>query len=255
MAPRVKSRAPAQLRPVIDAEMPSTAMIMAAGFGTRMRPVTEKTPKPLVEVLGRPMIDHILAKMQRAGIERVVVNLHYKADKLRRHLEKSLPQGMEIAFSEEPEILDTGGGVVNALPLLGDDPFFVVNGDMFWRDGTASVFSMLAARWDETAMDALLLMVPTVAAVGYYGLGDFTMRPDGRLMRRRETHVAPFLYGGIQLVHPRFFEGAPEGKFSTNLLWDRAQEADRLYGIRHEGEWMQIDTPDAIDLANETFGQ
>jgi MurNAc alpha-1-phosphate uridylyltransferase len=255
MAPRVKSRAPASLQPVLDAKMPETAMIMAAGLGTRMRPITDKMPKPMVEVMGKPMIDHILAKMQRIGIRKVVVNLHHKSDMLRKHLKKSCPKGMEIAFSEEPEILETGGGVVNALPLLGDKPFFVLNGDMFWRDGINSVFSMLAARWDEKAMDALLLMVPTVTAIGYYGMGDYTMLPDGQLRRRKEAHVAPYLYGGIQLVHPRFFKDAPEGKFSTNLLWDRAQEAERLYGVHHEGDWMQIDTPDSIDLANELFGQ
>jgi MurNAc alpha-1-phosphate uridylyltransferase len=255
MAPRVKNLAPARLRPVLDAEMPETAMIMAAGFGTRMRPITDTCPKPLVEVLGRPMIDHTLGKLARAGIKRVVLNLHYKGAMLRQHLETSRPEGMEIMFSQEDDILDTGGGVVKALPLLGDAPFFVLNGDMIWRDGTMSVFSMLADRWDDGRMDALLLMVPTVSAVGYYGMGDFTMLSDVELKRRSQAHVAPFLFGGIQLVHPRFFREAPAGNFSTNLLWDRAGEAGRLYGVRHESDWMQIDTPDAIPLANEAFGQ
>jgi len=255
MTPRVKKLTPARLRPRIDARMPETAMVLTAGFGTRMRPITDSRPKPLVEVLGRPMIDHTLGKLARAGIRRVVLNLHYKGAMLRRHLEQSPPEGMEVLFSQEDEILDTGGGVVKALPLLGAAPFFVLNGDMLWHDGTMNVFSMLADRWDDGRMDALLLMVPTVSAIGYYGMGDFTMLPDGRLQRRRQAHVAPFLYGGIQLVHPRFFRDPPAARFSTNLLWDRAGEEGRLYGIRHESDWMQIDTPDAIPLANEIFRQ
>lgn len=254
MAPKAQ-RSTAKTSPRPQTAMPEVAMIMGAGFGTRMRPLTNDRPKPMVEVQGRPMIDHAIAKLKDAGIKKLVVNLHYKGDMLRKHLNKTLPKGMEIAFSEEPEILDTGGGVTKALPLLGDAPFFVVNGDMFWRDGTRSTLTELADRWDDQAMDGLLLMVPTVNVLGYFGLGDFTMTPDGKLVRRQETRVAPYLYGGIQLVHPRLFAKPPKGPFSTNLMWDRALEAARLYGLRHEGEWLHIDTPQSLDLANRLLSE
>ena len=253
--PTKAKRRPAQTEAPPTPAIPEVAMIMGAGLGTRMRPLTDDRPKPMVELLGRPMIDYSIEKMHAAGIRRLVVNLHYKGDVLREHLSGSLPKGMSIEFSDEPEILDTGGGVTKALPLLGDSPFFVVNGDLFWGDGARSTFAELAARWDDKAMDGLLLMVPTVIAAGYSGRGDFTMTPEGRLTRRQECRVAPFLYGGIQLVHPRLFKDAPKGAFSTNLMWDRAIEAGRLYGLRHEGDWMHIDTPDSLALASRLLSE
>lgn len=233
-----------------DRAMPKVAMIMAAGLGKRMRHLTEDRPKPMVELAGRPMIDHSVMKLHAAGITRLVVNLFYKGDILRQHLEETCPEGMEILFSQEDELLDTGGGVTNALPLLGDAPFFILNGDMFWQDGTASIFSRMAGRWDDKSMDALLLMVPTVSAIGYDGIGDFTMDASGLLTRRAEQFVSPFLYGGMQLVHPRLFKGGPKSRFSTNIVWDKAIEGDRLYGIHHDGSWMHIGTPETVDIAN-----
>jgi len=255
MSTKVKSRPAARLKPVITAPMPQAAMILCAGLGTRMRPLTDDRPKPMVELNGRPMIDHAVRKLAESGIERLVVNLHYKGEVLKRHLEASCPKGIALAFSEEKDLLDTGGGIKKALPLLGASPFFVINGDVYWRDGTASTFARLAERWDAETMDALLLMVPAVSGFGYEGLGDFLMDPVGRLARRPESRVAPFLFGGLQLIHPRLFENAPEGPFSINRLWNRAIEQDRLYGLRHEGEWMHVGTPETLAGANARMAE
>lgn len=244
---QVKTRPSDRIRPTLDAPVPETAMILAAGLGKRMRPLTDDRPKPMVEWDGRPLIDHIVEKLDAAGVKRLVVNLHYKGDVLKDHLSRSLPAGMSAEFSEESHLLDTGGGVKNALPLLGDDPFFVINGDALWRDGTASTLARLAQQWRDAVMDALLLMVPTVYAFGYDGLGDFTMAPGGQLSRRLEGHVSPFVFGGVQIVHPRLFAEAPDGPFSMNLLWDRAMEAERLYGARHEGLWTHVSTPETLE--------
>lgn len=220
------------------------AMVLAAGRGERMRPLTDERPKPMIAVKGAPMIDQVLDRLAEAGVERAVVNLHYRGDQLRRHLAgRTRPA---LAFSEEESLLDTGGGVARALRQLGDEAFFVANGDVVWLDGPRPALTRLAEAWDPEAMDALLLLQPGSGAFGYDGLGDFRMEPDGRLVRRVERKLAPFVYAGLQVLHPRLFEGAPEGAFSLNLLWDRALAAGRLFGLRHEGAWYHVGTPQAL---------
>lgn len=221
--------------------IPQTAMVMAAGFGTRLRPFTETTPKALVPVLGVPMLDVVLNRLQAVGVKRVVINLHHLGEKIRTHLKDR--KDLEILYSEESEILETGGGIVQALPLLGDEPFFTVNAKIIWLNGKIDALVRLALNWDPARMDALLLLQPTVTAVGYNGKGDFVMDQEGRLRRRNEWQVAPFLYAGVQICHPRLFRDAPKGAFSTNVVWDRAIDEDRLYGIRHDGEWYHVSTP------------
>ncbi len=221
-------------------KMPKRAMVMAAGFGKRLRPLTDKVPKPLTKVLGVPLIDVALNRLAAAGVERAVVNLHHLGDQIRKHLkDRNEP---EIVFSEEKELLETGGGIVKALPLLGDEPFFTVNAKVIWLNGKVDCLQRLAEHFDPDKMDALLLLHSTARAVGYDGRGDFLMDPFGRLTRRPERQVAPFLYAGIQLCHPRLFRDTPKGAFSTNLVWDRAIEEGRLYGIRHDGEWYHVST-------------
>lgn len=225
-------------------QVPKTAMVLAAGYGTRLRPLTDKVPKALTPVLGTPLIDVALTRLAAAGVERAVVNLHHLGDQIRHHLRDW--QTPEIIFSEEREILETGGGIVKALPLLGDQPFFTVNAKIIWLNGKVDCLVRLAQSFDPEKMDALLLLQPTSTAVGYNGTGDFLMAPDGTLSRKPERVVAPFLYAGIQLCHPRLFRDTPKGAFSTNLVWDRALEEGRLYGIRHDGEWYHVSTPEHL---------
>ncbi|MGF1592370.1 MAG: nucleotidyltransferase family protein [Kiloniellaceae bacterium] len=220
---------------------PTTAMVLAAGLGQRMRPITDKLPKPLVQLHGEAMLDTILDRLQVHGVSKVVINLHYLGEMIEAHLkDRKQP---EIAFSPESDLLETGGGVRKALPLLGDAPFFVLNGDVCWLDGLTPALARLAAAWDEAEMDALLLLHPTCSAFGYEGIGDYLMDPVGRLRRRQERQIAPFIYAGIQILHPRLFEASPEGSFSLNRLYDKAQEAGRLWGLRHDGEWFHVGTP------------
>lgn len=220
----------------------SRAMIMAAGMGNRMRPLTDKMPKPLVPFLGKPLIDHALDKLAAAGVSDVVVNLHYKAEMLEAHLKgRTRPR---IQFSDERDkLLDTGGGLKKARPLLGEVPIFVMNSDTVWAEGMSPVLDRMKAFWDAEKMDALLMMAPAVTTIGECRRGDFTMDGLGRLTRRREAHVAPFMFAGVQIFHPRLLEGAPEGVFSTNLLWDKAAEEGRLFGLRLDGVWMHVGTP------------
>jgi MurNAc alpha-1-phosphate uridylyltransferase len=238
----------------VDARRPKTAMILAAGFGKRMRPITESLPKPLIKVGGRTLIDRILDHLEVSGIENVVVNLHHLADTLESHLgERDRPR---IVFSREEKILETGGGVKKALSLLGTDPFYVINGDVCWVDGLVPALDRLAQAWEENHMDALLLLQPVILAVGYDGWrGDFVMAPDGRLTRRSERQIAPFLFAGVQVLHPRLFDSAPEGPFSLNRLYDIAEEAGRLWGMRHDGEWYHVGTPAALAEAETVIHQ
>jgi len=239
---------------------PTTAMVLAAGLGQRMRPITDKMPKPLVQLRGEAMLDTILDRLQAHGIAKAVVNLHYLGQMIVDHLQDRKKPA--VVFSQEDDLLETGGGVKKALPLLGETPFFVLNGDVCWLDGIVPALERLAAAWDEAQMDALLLLHPTVSAFGYEGIGDYFMDPDGRLRRRQERQIAPFIYAGIQILHPRLFEGAPEGSFSLNKLYDKAQEAGRLWGLRHDGEWYHVGTPaelraveDALHHLAESSGQ
>ena len=235
------------IRPDPGGHVPKTAMVMAAGIGKRMRPLTATRPKPLVEVAGKALIDHVLDRLRAAGVERVIVNVHYLADSLEAHLVRHA-DGLEILISDEREaLLETGGGLVKALDLIGGDPVLVVNSDNLWLDGPVDAIKLLASRWDEAAMDALLLLVPLARAHNHGGSGDFYLAADGRITARRTPgRVAPFTYTGVQIVHPRLIADWPEGAFSTNLFWDRAIEAGRAYGQVHQGLWFDVGTPGAI---------
>lgn len=222
-------------------------MVLAAGLGTRMRPLTERVPKPMIEVAGHTLIDRALDHLVAAGVTRAVVNTHYKARLLERHLAGR--KSPEIVISREDDLLDTGGGVKKALPYFGDEPFFVANSDALWLDGYRPALSRLVHAWNGRRMDALLLLHPTVAINAYQGLGDFFLDPEGPARRRCEDEVAPFVFAGVQILHPRLFRDAPEGRFSLNLLYDKAERAGRLYGIRHDGPWYHVGTPESIAQA------
>jgi MurNAc alpha-1-phosphate uridylyltransferase len=227
---------------------PRNAMVLAAGMGTRMHPLTDKIPKPLVKVAGKPLIDHVLDRLVAAGVARAVVNVHHFAEQMQRHLAaRARPQ---IVISDERGLLlGTGGGVKKALPELGDAPFFHVNSDTLWIDGVKPNLRRLAEAFDAQAMDALLLLAPTAGSTGYSGRGDFTMAPDGALQKRGERAVAPFVYAGAAIFSPALFADAPAGEFPLTLLFDRAEQAGRLHGLRLEGLWMHVGTPDAVASA------
>jgi MurNAc alpha-1-phosphate uridylyltransferase len=245
-------RAPLALRPDPAVTVPEIAMVMAAGLGKRMRPLTATRPKPMVEVAGKRLIDHCLDRLRAAGVRRAVVNVHYLADALEAHL-KNAPEDIEIAISDEREqLLETGGGLVRALPMIDVDPFLVVNSDNLWIDGPIDSLRLLASNWDEGRMDALLLLVPLARANGHGGQGDFHMRSTGELRRKKPGTVAPFVFTGIQMVSKRLFAGElPQGPFSTNLLWDRAIEAGRCFGVVHQGLWFDVGTPDNVRKTEE----
>ena len=223
---------------------PKTAMVLAAGLATRMRPLSLERPKALIEVAGKTLLDHALDRLAEAGVERAVVNTHHLAEQIERHLAGR--RRPAITLSHERQILDTGGGIAQALPLLGADPFYVINAKILWRGGKQEALYRLAAGWDPARMDALLLLHPTVSAVGYDGLGDCTMDQLGRIAFREPRGVAPFVYASIHITHPRLFAGAPDGAFPLRLLWERAAEAGRLYGLRHDGEWYHVATPQGL---------
>lgn len=237
---------PLALRPQPGGNVPETAMVMAAGLGQRMRPLTATCPKPLIEVAGKPLIGHVLDRLRAAGVRRAVVNVHYLAERMEAYLAKV--EGIEVVVSDERgRLMETGGGLAQARDLLGDDPFVVVNSDNLWVDGPVDALRLLAERWDDAAMDALLLLVPLARAHNNPGSGDFHLAADGRITARRKPgRVAPFTYTGVQLMHPRLIANCPEGPFSTNLFWDRALAAGRLYGQAHQGLWFDVGTPAAI---------
>ncbi len=243
-------RKPLALRPDPLGTVPKTAMVMAAGLGKRMRPLTATRPKPLINVAGRTLIDHCLDRLKAAGVERAVVNVHYLAPQLEAHL-KNRARGIDILISDESrQLLETGGGIVRALPMLDADPFLVVNSDNFWVDGPVDTLRLLASHWNEAKMDALLLVVPHARANCHGGSGDFHMNAAGALKRRKPNAVAPFVYTGIQMVSKRLFAGElPEGPFSTNILWDRAIAAGRCFGAVHQGLWFDIGRPKSIAAA------
>lgn len=228
-----------------------TAMIMAAGLGKRMRPLTATQPKPMVRVSGKPLIDHALDRLADAGVSKAVVNVHYLADALEAHLASRTMPAVTIS-DERGELLETGGGMIKALPHL-PDPFFCLNADNIWLDGPRNAFHDLSSRWDATQMDALLLLVPHPRAANFRGEGDFTMDPDGRLTRRKPGRVAPFIFTGIQIVSHRLLRDAPTGKFSTNILWDRAAAEGRLFGTSFTGMWFEVGTPQLIAPTEEAM--
>jgi len=235
-----------RLKAEIDAEVPKTAMVLAAGLGKRMRPLTATRPKPLIEVAGKPLLDHLLERLHAAGVEKAVVNVHYLADAVEAHLAKHA-HGLDVTISDERGLLlETGGGLVKAAPLIDCDPFLVVNSDNLWIDGPADTLRLLASQWNGDKMDALLLLVPHARAENHGGMGDFHMDRTGRLRRRARNRVAPFVFTGIQMVAKRLLRDAPEGPFSTNRLWDRAIEEGRCFGAVHQGLWFDVGTPTSI---------
>ncbi len=232
--------------------VPETAMVLAAGHATRLRPLSLERPKALMVVAGKTLLDHALDRLAAVGVRRAVVNTHHLAAQIERHLAARTRPA--IAISHEPEILDTGGGIRQALPLLGSGPFYVVNAKVFWRGGQREALLRLAQAWDPARMDALLLLQPTVGAVGYEGSGDFTMDQLGRLAFREPRQVAPFVYASVHLTHPRLFDDAPAGAFSLVRLWRRASAAGRLFGLRHDGEWYHVATPQGLAEAQARLG-
>ncbi|HLV07118.1 MAG TPA: nucleotidyltransferase family protein [Croceibacterium sp.] len=221
-----------------------TAMVLAAGLGTRMRPLTETRPKPLVEVAGKPLLDHALDRLAEAGITRAVVNVHHFADLIEAHVKERDRPAVTIS-DERALLMETGGGLIRAQALL-PDPFFCLNSDNVWLDGPRNAFAELSDVWNAERMDALLLLVPHDQACNFRGKGDFHMDAQGRLTRRRSGRIAPFIFTGVQLVAKRLLRDAPDGPFSTNVLWSRAIEEGRLYGAAFTGQWFEVGDPAAI---------
>ena len=233
---------------------PTKAMVLAAGLGLRMRPLTDNLPKPLVRVAGQPLLDHVLDKLADAGVNEAVVNVHYLPDQIIEHTRtRSNPR---ITISDErDQVLGTGGAVVKALPLLGNEPFFHLNSDTMWIDGVRPNLARLAEAFDPARMDILLLMAPTTSSIGYSGRGDYSMLADGALRKRRELQVVPFVYAGAAIMSPALFADAPSGEFPLTRMFDRANEQERLFGLRLDGVWMHVGTPDAVGAAEEAFLQ
>ncbi|MFD2427553.1 nucleotidyltransferase family protein [Sphingobium scionense] len=227
--------------------MIDTAMLMAAGLGKRMRPLTATLPKPLVKVAGKALMDHALDRLAAGGIKTVVVNVHYLADTVEAHLKTRKDRDFRIS-DERAKLLETGGGLIHARPLLGDKPFICANSDNLWIDGPAETLGMMQRLWDPERMDALLLLVPLARANCHSGPGDFHMDADGRLTRRKTAHVAPFVFTGVQILSPSLLVDPPADVFSTNIFWNRAIEAGRLYGAVHQGLWFDVGTPQAIPV-------
>lgn len=241
-----RARKPLTVRPRFEATVPKTAMVMAAGKGTRMRPLTATRPKPLIEVAGTTLLDHVLDHLRAAGVERIVVNVHYFADSLEAHL-NSRVSDLEVLISDERnQLLETGGGLMKAKALLRDDPFLCVNTDNIWIDGPVNGIKLLASHWDDARMDALMLVVPLARAHNHNGRGDFYMDPWGRLSRRKQGRVAPYVWTGIQMLSQRVLVDPPGEAFSTNIFWDRAIATGRCYGVVHQGLWFDVGTPPAI---------
>jgi MurNAc alpha-1-phosphate uridylyltransferase len=231
---------------------PTTAMVLAAGLGKRMRPITSTIPKPLVEVRGRALIDYGLDALARNGVTKVVVNVHYLPDLMKAHLRKR--KDMEIVISDERnDLLDSGGGIVKALPELGAEPFYVINSDTFWIDGYRDNLDLMADLWDPARMDVSLLIAEMRQATGYDGRGDFAMDPEGRLARVAERDMSPFIYAGAAIIKPEVFDGMKPERFSLNRIFDRAIEAERLYGVRLGGLWITVGTPAALAEAEAAF--
>lgn len=228
--------------------MISHAMVLAAGLGVRMRPLTRDTPKPLLSVNGRRLIDRAIGKLVAAGVETAVVNVHYLPEQIEAWAHKQ-DRPRIVLSDERDQLLDTGGGIAKALPKLGTGPFFVLNSDTFWIDGAVPALERLRSAWRDGSMDCLLLLCPLDRAVGYDSIGDFHLAKNGRLRRRAGEETGALAYAGTYLVHPRLFRDAPQGRFSMNLLWDRAIAQGRLFGIAHDGLWLHVGTPEAIAKA------
>ena len=232
---------PRSHRPIL----PRRAMVLAAGLGQRMRPLTERMPKPLIPVRGKPLIDHVLDRLSAVGVECAVVNVHHFADQMQGHL--AARREPRIVISDERQrLMGTGGGALKALPALGAAPFFHVNSDSIWIEGVTPNLMRLAAAFDQASMDALLLLAPTAGSIGYDGRGDFALASDGRLRPRGEREVVPFVYAGAAILAPALFAAPPPEGFGLSLLFDRAARAGRLHGLRLEGLWMHVGSPEAL---------
>jgi MurNAc alpha-1-phosphate uridylyltransferase len=234
--------------------VPTRAMVLAAGLGMRMRPLTDTRPKAMVEVSGRMLIDRVLDRLEKAGVSEVVVNIHHHADLLEKHLKARKAPKIEIS-DERGALLDSGGGVKKALPLLGKEPFFVLNADTIWIEGFKPNLPALGKMFDPAKMDVLLLLAATSGSVGYDGKGDFDADSEGRLTRRSEGFVTPFVYAGAAILKPDLFANTPDEPFSLNFLFDRAIEAGRLYGLRLDGLWMHVGTPEAVAEAETAYAR
>lgn len=239
---------------------PKSAVVLAAGLGKRMRPLTDHIPKPMVQVAGVTLIDRVLTKIADAGVGQIIVNSHYRAEVLEKHLQEHLllHPFPNIIISREDILLETGGGVAKVLPYLTEGPFFVINSDILWIDGIEPALSKLIAAWDDSKMDALLLVHNVKKAVGYDEKGDFFLRPSGELVRGQEAEH-PFVFTGIQILSPRLFHEAPDGAFSLNVLYGRGRKHDgslpRIFGVEHEGDWLHIGTPEGVQLAENFLEQ
>ncbi len=229
--------------------VPQTAIVLAAGFGTRLKPITDHTPKPLIPVAGRTLLDRCLDRLAETGVRRAIVNIHWLGSQIREHLKSR--RDMEIVVSDESDLLlETGGGIAKALPLLGETPFIAVNADLIWRDDSGeTAIQRLAASFDPSNMDGILLLQPRESADGHGGPGDFFREADGKLRRRGTQVSAPYVYTGVQILQPALFRDAPTGAFSLNTLYDRAIAAGRLYGLVHHGSWMDVGTHDGLKHA------
>lgn len=233
---------------------PKRAMVLAAGHGKRMRPLSATTPKPLISVAGKTLLDHCLDGLGACDVETAVVNVHYLADLVEAHLSRRQTPHI-IVSDERAGLLDTGGGIARALPHLGEKPFFLRNSDSFWLEGVRPNLQWLTEGWDDDRMDALLLLAATVDSAGYAGRGDFNLDKEGRLSRRPERTVAPFVYAGAAILHPRLFTDAPDGAFSLNLQFDRAIDEQRLFGVRLNGLWINVESPAAITAAETAIAE
>jgi MurNAc alpha-1-phosphate uridylyltransferase len=239
---------------MMSAKRPSRAFVLAAGKGARMRPLTNAVPKPLVPLGGKPLIDHVLDRLAAAGITHAVVNVHHLANQIEKRLAGR--KAPKITISDERDaLLDTGGGVVRALPKLGGAPFLIHNSDSVWIEGLGSNLGRLIDAWDDATMDSLMLVAPIAGSIGYDGPGDFNMDPSGRLTRQSGPRLAPFVFAGVSIADPRLFDSAPAGRFSLNALWDRAVAAGRLHGLRLQGTWMHVGTPDALAEAEAALSE
>ena len=234
--------------------MPKIAMILAAGFGKRLRPITNKTPKPMLKVAGRTLLDHSIDHLVDSSIEKIVINIHHLGSLIEQHITRRTD--VEVVISDESdELLETGGGIMKALPLLGEDPFFVINGDVLWLDGPTPALQRLASTWNHKHMDALLLLHSTVEAYGYDGKGDFIVDPGGALVRQPEREISPYLFAGVQILQAKALSEAPVGPFSLNLIYDKAIEQGRLFGLINDGEWFHIGTANGLSEAEGYFRQ
>lgn len=232
-----------------------TAMVLCAGLGARMGSVGNGLPKPLVQLQGKALLDHVLDRLADAGVARTVVNVHHKADLIERHLADRRVPAIEIS-DERAALLDTGGGVKNALPRLGSGPFLVHNADSVWMEGVGANLARLADAWDDARMDCLMLLALSSASHGYQGRGDFALESEGKIRRRRhEQEIVPFAFTGVSIAHPRLFEASPDGAFSLNVVWSRAIAAGRAYGVRMDGVWMHVGSPDALAEAERCLSR